>query len=710
MTNRRKAEFLKSSDGINYLIYNALRYLPVLFLLYFAAGYKVQAQNPKTEILWDNYGVPHIFGKNTRETYYSFGWAQMNNHANLILQLYGQARGRAAEYWGKKYLESDKKILLFELPQQAKDVYLQQGKEYKSYLDAFVKGINDYANKNPDAIGENFKQVLPVTVYDVLSHVIRVMCLEFLASEDIYNAKRITDSGSNACAIAPSKSASKNAMLISNPHLPWEDFLLWFEAHLNTSDFNAYGVTLVGMPVLTIAFNNNLGWTHTVNTIDASDMYELDIQENGYRLDEKIVPFDKKIAVIKVKQDDGTLQEQGVEFKYSKHGPVVGEKGNKAYAVRIAGLKNPKIFEQYHKMTKAKDLNEFESALKMLQNPMFNVIYADKSGNILYLFNGNVPKRTEGDFAYWRGTIDGTKSKFIWQQFHTYEDLPRVLNPPAGFLQNCNDPPWTCTYPAVLDPGKFPSYIAPQVMSLRAQRAVNMIKDNPSISFDQLISYKLNTGMEAADRFLNDLLDAVERFPDSTAVKAATILKAWDRNTDVSSRGAVLFAEWWDQLRRNMFEVPWSPDNPVTTPMGLKDQKQAVDLLMIATDNVIKRYGSPDVAWGEVYRFRMNGLDYPANGGPGQYGIFRTMSFIDDNDNKKHAVAGDTYVAVTEFGEKVRAQVLLSYGNATQPGNKHIGDQLKMLSDKKLRPALLEKPDILKNLEKRESPGSDYMP
>lgn len=677
----------------------------ILFFVhvYFGAAGEAGAQNLKTEILWDNYGVPHIYGKNTKEMYYAFGWAQMNSHANLILQLYAQARGRAAEYFGKSYLESDKKILLFDLPGKAVKDYQEQEPEYKSYLDAFVKGINDYAAGHPEAIGENFKQVLPVTVFDVISHTTRVICLEFLASGDIYSVQRQTQPGSNSLAIAPSKSSSKNAMLLANPHLPWEDFFIWFEAHLITGGFNVYGAALVGMPSLTIAFNENLGWTHTVNTIDASDRFELTLKGNGYLLDNVIVPFKEKIVTIKIKQDDGSLKEQLFQLKYSKHGPIAGEKGNKAYAVRIAGLNNPWMFEQYHKMGAAKNLEEFESALNMLQNPMFNVIYADKSGNILYLFNGNIPVRSEGDFAFWRGTIDGSDSKYIWQNIHPYKDLPRVLNPPTGFLQNCNDPPWTCTYPAVLKTSEFPSYIAPQGMGLRPQRAVNMIKDNPSISFDQLIRYKLNTGMEAADRFLDALLKAVERFPDSAALRSAAVLKSWDRKTDANSRGAVLFAEWWDQIRSDMFEIQWDPKFPVTTPEGFKNPEQVVDLLVKAAGNVKTKYGSIDVAWGDVYRFRMNGKDYPANGGPDQYGIFRTMYFAGDSDNKKHAIAGDTYVAVTEFGKKVRAMVLLSYGNASQPGNKHAGDQLKMLSEKKLRPALLEKEEILRNLEKRET-------
>jgi acyl-homoserine-lactone acylase len=696
--SERVAAFSESHGMKNFKI----TYHLVILLIFLAFVYVVQAQNSKAEILWDNYGVPHIYGKNNQEMYYAFGWAQMTCHADLILKLYAQSRGRAAEYFGKDYLESDRQILLFNLPDLARNTYLKQDKEYKSYVDAFVKGMNDYAKAHPDAIGKEYRQVLPVTGADIISHTMRVICLEFLASDDINAVRRLTEPGSNSMAIAPSKSSSGKAMLISNPHLPWYDFFIWFEAHLNSEEINVYGVALVGMPVLTIAFNKDLGWTHTVNPIDASDRYELTLKGNGYLLDGRTENFIKKDVAIKVKQDDGTLREQKLQFKYSKHGPVTGEKGNKAYAVRIAGLTNTGIIEQYHRMSGASNLKEFESALSMLQNPMFNVIYADKSGNILYLFNGDVPERSEGDFAFWHGTIDGSRSNLIWHKIHPYKDLPRVLNPPAGFLQNCNDAPWVCTYPPVLMPEKFPAYMAPIGTYWRAQRAINMIKNNPSISFDQLVDYKLNTGMEVADRFLDDLLSAVEQYPGPEAVEAAKVLKEWDRKTDTDSKGAVLFAAWWNEVRSDMFEVQWNKENPVTTPKGIKEKQKAVEILVKAARAVKEKYGSIDIAWGEVNRFRVGGKDYPGNGGADNFGVFRTMYFADDNDNKKHAFHGDTYVAVTEFGEKVKASVMLSYGNATQPGNKHIGDQLKMLSEKKLRPALLERDDILKNLEKQE--------
>ena len=672
-------------------------------LLTFFSIHEINAQNTNTEILWDNYGVPHIYAKDNREMYYAFGWAQMNNHANLLLQLYGQARGRAAEYWGIDYLESDKQIWIFDLPEKAKEIYAGQTKEFKDYTDAFVKGINDYAKSNPESIDEKMKQILPVIPTDVFSHSLRTM-LRFLTANERAATEKLFQPGSNAYAIGPARSVSKNAMLVTNPHLPWKkDFTLLFEAHLHSNEFNAYGTASVGLPMLTIAFNDNLGWTHTVNTLDASDRYELSLQNDGYLLDGAIVPFDKRTISIKVRQPDGEWLEQKLEVKKSKQGPVVGEKNNKAYVIRVAGLDNLQTFEEYHKMAKARDWTEFESALKMLQIPMFNVMYADNAGNIFYLFNGNIPKRPEGDFAFWRGTIDGTRSNLIWKETLAYADLPKVLNPPTGFLQNANDPPWNCTYPSVLDPKKFLPYVAPQHMALRPQRAVNMIKNDSSVSFDELISYALNTGVETADRFLDDLLTAVDKYPDSIASKAAMVLKSWDKKTDATSKGAVLFSTWFDMIIPAMYAIPWDRKEPVSTPDGLKNEQQAVALLVKAANEAEKKYGSLDIAWGDVYRLRMNGIDLPASGGWQQQGIFMSLTYTEDKDNKYHADGGETFIAVTEFGKPIKAQVLLSYGNATQPGSKHIGDQLELLSRKKLRTAWVSRKDVLNNLEKKET-------
>ncbi|WP_051360041.1 acylase [Adhaeribacter aquaticus] len=673
---------------------------------------QIHAQNKSSEILWDNYGVPHIYGTSIEEMYYGFGWSQMHNHGNLILRLYGEARGKGSEYWGERANFFDRAVHLFNLPERAIASYNKQNNTYKKYLDAFTNGVNAYAKAHPEAIAEEIKQVLPIKPTDVLSHTMRVINIEFMVGAEA-GKERASPPGSNAMAISPSKSASKNAMLVANPHLAWEYLFTFFEAHLNGPDFNAYGAALVGMPFLAIAFNDNLGWTHTVNTIDAVDRYELTLQNDGYLLDGVQQPFEVKKVTFKVRQPDGSFQEKKVELKSTKHGPVLIGQNGKSYAIRAAGWDNYDLMWQYHKMGQSKNWQEFEANVKMMQMPMFNLLYADKAGNIFYLFGGNVPKRSEGNGAFWEGAVPGTESKYIWTQTHPYQDLPKLFNPKSGFVHNANDAPWTSTYPVALNPKNYPAYMAPLKMDLRAQRGVNLIKDDSSITFEELVNYKMNTGLEAADRFLNDLLQAVEKYPDSAASRAAQVLKAWDKQTNANSKGAVLFATWFDKVNPGMFgnSMNFNPDmitnlwrleQPVTTPNGLKDPQKAVALLVQAANEVKQKYGAMDVAWGDVNRFKRGSLDIPGNGGNGLLGIYRTMQFREAPDKKAYAIAGEGYIAVTEFGPKVKAQVLLAYGNASQPGSKHISDQLQLLADKKLRPALLEKAAVLQNLEKRE--------
>ena len=687
----------------------------ILLITVFFSCNKSDSQE-HTEIIWDIWGVPHIYAQNQSDMYYAFGWAQMHNHANHILEMYATARGRASEYYGRKHFRMDQLIHLFSIPDSAAEQYERFTGEEKQILDAFVKGLNDYAEAHPEDISESAKKVLPVTAIDVLAHGKRVINIEFLGMRDIitgYNETKEDENnatpGSNSYAIAPSRSESGNAMLVANPHLPWSDFYLFFEAHLNAPNFNLYGVTLVGMPVLNIAFNEHLGWTHTVNTIDASDRYELTLQNNGYLLDGEILSFEKKKVVIKVLQQDGTLENNEITLNYSEHGPIIGEKENKAYAIRVAGLDNDSYYFQYHEMGKAREIKEFEKALQMMQIPMFNLVYADKGGNIMYLFNGNVPVRDEGDWLFWRSTIDGTRSDLIWKDYHNYNELPKILNPETGFVQNANDAPWTATYPVMLNSTDFPSYISPEpqqsATSFRAQRAINMIKGDSSISFKELVDYKLNTGMEVADRFLDDLLEAVEEHPDSLANEAASVLMNWDKSTNSDSRGAILFAKWFDKIDNNMFAVPWSADNPVSTPHGLIEKKLAVSLLADAAREVNDTYGSLDIAWGDVNRFIIGKNEFPGNGGKHDLGVFRTMYFQEReiiSKTNNYAFNGDTYVAVVEFGDSVRAEVLLSYGNATQSTYKFPGNQLELLSNNKLRNALLTKEEVLNNIAFKE--------
>jgi len=656
------------------------------------------------EILWDQYGIPHIYSQNPDDLFYAYGWAQAHAHGNLLLRLYGQARGRGAEYWGENFLNSDKWMWTNGVPARAKQWADEQINPNKSMLESYIVGVNDYVAKHPENISDDFEVVLPITMEDLMAHALRVLQYTFVISPDDLqeDAKSWSDQkGSNAWAVSPSRSASGHAMLVANPHLYWGDLFTWFEVHLNLPDANIYGASLVGSPALGIMFNEHLGWTHTVNTHDGADLYELTLADSGYDYDGVIRPFAVDSIELHIKESDSSRTEILV-VKRSIHGPVVKEDEKHALALRVAALDASQIFTERWNMALTTNLEEFEASLQDLQTPMFTVMYADKSGNILHLFGGQTPQRPAGDYD-WSGVVPGNTSATLWNDHHPYEDLPRVLNPESGWLQNANDPPWTTTFPEEIDANDYPSYMSPRKMGFRAQRSARMLDEDDSISYDELVQYKFSTHMELADRLLDDLLDAASTARDKEIKDAVHVLKRWDRTTDNASRGSVLFKTWVDDMNfPDDFALQWHERSPMQRPDGLKNRDMAVHKLFGAAKEVKEKYGRLDVFWGAVFRLQRDSLDLPANGAPGDpYGVFRTSYFYPGKDNKQFIVAGDTYVSVVEFGDSIRANGVLGYGNFSQPGSPHRTDQLQLYSDKKLRPILFYQHDVEKNIVKR---------
>lgn len=666
------------------------------------------AQSP--EILWDTWGVPHINAGDSESLFYAFGWAQMQSHGNLLLRLYGQSRGRGAEYGGEEFLDSDKWVRTMGVPARARAWYAVQPPGFRRNLDAFAAGINDYAKQHADRLSADAKLVLPVTAIDVLAHEQRVINFTFVSNEQMATAAvmRLSGKGSNGWAIAPQRSANGHAMLLTNPHLPWFDLFLFYEAQLTAPGINAYGVSLVGFPVLGIAFNDNLGWTHTVNTLDGSDLYALTLAEGGYRFDGKVRPFETEDETLRVKQKDGSYRVEKLTVKRSVQGPVIAEGQGHALALRVAGLDRAGTLAEWWEMCRARNLSEFETALKRLQLPMFNVVYADRNGHIMYLFNGLVPVRPKGGWDFWNGIVPGDSSATLWTRTHPYQDLPRIVDPPSHWLQNTNDPPWTATFPSALNPARFPDYMSPHLLSLRSQRSVHMLMADDPISFEKMIADKHSTRMELADRLLDDLIPAARRDGNELARRAADVLERWDRNADAGSRGAVLFVMWAREMKllegesEGVFARPWDEKKPLTTPDGLASPKAAVAALESVAAQAQAAFGGLDVAWGDVARLRVGKTDLPANGGFDALGIFRVVEFSPAPDGRFRSMGGDSYVAAVEFSDPVRAQVLLSYGNSSQPGSPHRGDQLELFSRKELRPAWRTRAEVEAHLEARE--------
>jgi acyl-homoserine-lactone acylase len=674
------------------------------------------------EILWDTYGVPHIFAADRESMFYAEGWAQAQAQGNLLLRLYGESRGRAAEYWGPSHVALDRWVQLNEVPERAKVWYAAQDPVFRKYIDEFASGINDYAKAHPDSIVAEYRVVLPVSGVDVIGHSLRAVHYMYMGSMErmrrevnaairsqqeartiLPEIPEITP-GSNTWAVGPPRSASGKPMLIINPHLAWGDtFYRYMEVHLVGPGYDLYGAPQIGFPTPVIGFNRRTGWGRTVNTIDTVDFYRLTLKGDGYEFDGKIRPFEHASKTVKIKQSDGSFTEEKVEIRRSVQGPVVFDEKGMTVAMRVAGLDRPKMLEQWFRMGEAKNLEEFKTALKMMAVPMWNANYADADGHIMMVYDGLVPKRSTGDVHYWAGVVPGNTSKTMWTDYLSFEELPNSLDPPSGFNQNVNEPPWFMTMP-MLDSSKYPAYLSPPGVGaslFRAKRSYRLLTETPKLSYEQFTANKLSTRVELADAILPDLLQA------SMDPEVKKVLAQWDRLTETTSRGAVLFKIFTDIYFANSdvashLRVKFDPQHPVESAYGIGDMEKALNALSTAADRVKKTYGSLDVAWGDVNRYGSGNADLPGDGGPARLGVFRTIDFGRKAGDKYYASHGETFVCSIEFADRQNAQCSLSYGNFSQPGSPHLEDQLPLMVAKKLHPVWRDRKEIEANLEKRE--------
>jgi acyl-homoserine-lactone acylase len=674
--------------------------------------------------------------------------------------------------------------------------------------------VNEYAQRHGDTIDPSFRRVLPFVPTDVTAGIQNTVHFHFMPAQDNLPAlisawqsggisaanavacsftpgcstgstvaANMTHGGSNGWAIAPGKSASGNAILLGNPHLPWGNNIpippidglgiyQWMEVNLvlgdpTNPDLNASGAVLLGAPFIGIGYSDEIGWTHTDNTIQNTNLYELTLDALGfYNFGGIPLPLVHTTDTIKVRQADGSLVSQGIDIYNSVHGPLVARNGNKVLALRVAGLDQPSVVSQYWNMISAHNLQEFIAANSALQVPFFNVIYADRDGHILYVFGGRQPVRQGGDWGKYSGVLDGSDPSLLWTRTFAWSELPRAIDPPGGFVANSNDPPWTSTFPqtATNSPDNFPAYVSPQFMDLRPQNGALLLQSilqlKTTLSVMDVLSAKESTHMLLADRVLDDLIAAAQQYPspiapNPIATKAAAVLKAWDRNADATSQGAVLFEAWWtnvlnDLLNPNLalrrdntinFYSPhppfgknpdgttgWEASNPLNTPTGLFNASAWVPDLIKAAQLVAGSYcATPpfcplDVPWGTVHKIVLathtsdfqtviSLTDDPQSGADDPFGPLRVLFRFPRGDGTFFPISGDGYVQLVEFTPQgANAQALLGYGNASRPGSSHITDQLQCIikghqqcfEAKALRPVYRTRQDVKAHMVSQE--------
>ena len=392
---------------------------------------------------------------------------------------------------------------------------------------------------------------------------------------------------------------------------------------------------------------------------------------------------------------------------------------DRAFAVKSTRLDAHRYFEGFYVLSKARSLDEWLDALRLNYVPTSNFTYADRDGNILYQWNARLPVRRDDGTDY-RLDVAARSSRDMWTRLHGVDDYPRLLNPPAGYIQNANNPPQYVSMRDPIDMARYPASFERGPLALRPQLAIDMLERQPAFSVDDVIALKYNTRLLLAERVKGAVVAAVRSTADapSDARAGADALEAWDGRAAADSRGAVLFQRFWDGYSAVVgapFATPWQESDPAHTPSGISDPAIAVAQLASAVQSTRAAYGTETIAWGEVNRFRAGTLDLPGDGASGTYGAYRVVRF-DEVPGERVRVAGnasasrrlsgfgDAWVLLVDFSGNVTGWSVLAYGQTARLESPHSRDQLPIFAAHRLRRAWFTEAEIKANLEREYRP------
>lgn len=699
------------------------------------AAYEAQAK--KVNIIRDNWGIPHVYGKTDADAVFGLLYAQCEDDFKRVELNYIEKLGRLAEINGEKDIFNDLQIRLLFDSTEAKADYAKAQPSFKKLLDAYAAGINYYLYKNPKvkpALLTKFKPWFALMWTDGSIGAINTADLTIEELKKFYTGDhsktayvpvtKDQQSGSNGFAFAPSITESGNSILYINPHTT---FYFRPEVQMQSEEgLNAYGAVTWGQFFVYQGFNENLGWMHTSNNVDIADMYAEKITktEKGlfYEYDKKKFPFVQK--KISIKYLDGTnLKTRTFTTYFTNNGPIMAIRDGKWISLK-AKNRNAASLVQSWVRTKAKSFEEYQKAMDMKANASNNTVYADAKGNIAYWHGNFIPVR---DTKYnWSDVVDGSTSATAWKGLHNVKDMVHIYNPTNGWLQNCNSTPFSVAGKNSPIKTNYPTYMAPDGENFRGVAANRLLNMPTKYNLDKVIATGYDTYMPGFEVLIPALLKAYAQLPQSDPLieelKAPiAILKAWDYRSSESSEATTLAIEWAQKLNPIIQKVYINP--------GEKDQVEntkefaasarpndLLDPLKATMADLTKRFGKWQIAWGEINRYqRLTGAinekyddalpSLPVAFGSalwGQLSSYRSNPF---KTNKRYGFSGNSFVCAVEFGPRIKAKSILAGGNSGDPTSKHFTDQALMYSKGQFKDVLFYKEDVLKNVERSYRPG-----
>lgn len=699
-----------------------------------------------TTIYRDDFGVPHIYGKTDADAVFGLLYAQCEDDFPRVERNYLWAIGRLAEVEGEKQLYSDVRAHLFMTRPEAIERYESSPDWLKKLCIAFADGVNYYLHTHPEvkpALLTRFEPWMPMYFSEgSIGGDIESISTEKL--EEFYkqlqqgigvdsttqphatahhqsieeNIAVDEPQGSNGFAISGTLTQSGNAMLLINPHT---SFYFRGEVHVVSEEgLNAYGAVTWGQFFIYQGFNEKNGWMHTSSYTDVMDEFMETIEEKEntlyYKYGEEMRPIETQRILVSYKKDDTILQQEFPIYR-THHGAITEMLDNKWIATAM--LWDPsRALQQAFIRTKTSSYEEFKKMMEYKTNSSNNTVYADADGNIAF-FQGNfIPKR-DVTFDYDK-PVDGSNKATDWQGLHTVDESIHLLNPGNGWIQNCNSTPFTSALEFSPKKENYPYYMATEPENFRGVHAIRVLTGRNGYTLDSLLATAYDSYLPAFEQLIPGLLKAYDVSGKKyTSLKPAIeSLRQWNYRTSKESV-AMSLAHYYITvyLQKGPRPEGLSPMERVNYFGTETPYEERLTFFEEAVTKVANDFGRWDTPWGEICRLqRLDGAiaqkfddtqpSIAIGYGSGNWGALASFGVRGKQDAKRYyGTYGNSFVAVVEFGEKVKAKSILAGGQSGDPMSAHFMDQAQRYADRNFKDVAYYKEDVEARTVKKYKPG-----
>ena len=701
------------------------------------ARWKAEARN--VTIIRDDWGVAHVYGKSDADAVFGMEYAQAEDDFNRVEMNYVDALGRRAEIAGRDEVLRDLRMRLIVDPDSLKAWYAASPAWLQALMNAFADGLNDYLYTHPQVTPKVIRRFEPwmalafsegsigwdierVSLRDLQAFYGGVSASP-VAPSGAGDAPPPEPSGSNGIAIAPANTKSHHALLWINPHTSH-----YFRSELqmvSDSGLDAYGAVTWGQFFVYQGFNATAGWMHTSSGVDAVDEFlETVVNKGGawyYRRGGADLPVTARRITLRYRNSNGGLADTTFTAFYTAHGPVVRRAGERWVSVSLMQRPVQALIQSFTR-TKARDYAEFRRTMDLHANSSNNTVFADAAGDIAYFHANWIPRR---DTAFdWTRPVDGSDPATDYHGLLTLDETPHLLNPRSGWLYNSNNWPWSAAGPSSPRRAGFPRYVETGTEeSPRGLHALRLFEGKTGFTMQSLAAAAFDSYLPEFAILVPTLLRAWDAAPPSDPLRAklaepVRLLRRWDFRWSVASVPTSLAVFWGTELWRRA--SPEARKAGVTTYAYLATMatpRERLEALAAAVDTLAADFGTWTTPWGDVNRFQRLDDDIaphfddakaslPVGFTSSLWGSLASFGARAYPGTKKwYGTSGNSFVAVVEFGDSVRASAVTAGGESGDPASRHFDDQALRFTTGDLRPVYFYRSQLVGHTEREYHPG-----